>query len=134
MKKRISDKLHSAGLRVTPQRVWIYDYLERYKTHPDAEEVYEAVKNSEMAITMSTVYNVLQAFVDHGLAVEVKLDGDRVRYDANVNMHGHFICKECKSIYDFNVKSLTVTGLEGFETDIRDVYFSGVCKKCKNKI
>lgn len=133
MKNRISDKLHSVGLRVTPQRIWIYDYLERYKTHPDAEEVYNAATKSDMAVTMSTVYNVLQAFVDHGLAIEIKLEGDRVRYDADISMHGHFICKDCGEIYDFNISSLTVSGLEGFQTDIRDVYFSGICKKCKNK-
>ena len=133
MKKRISDKLHSAGLRVTPQRIWIYNYLEKYKTHPDAEEVYQAIKKSEMSVTLSTVYNVLQAFVESGLAVEIKLDEDRTRYDANVEMHGHFICKECGKIYDFNVRTLTVTGLEGFETNIRDVYFGGICKNCNKK-
>ena len=132
MKKRISDKLHNAGLRVTPQRVWIYDYLEKFKSHPDAEEVYEAVKKSNMPATMSTVYNVLQAFVDHGLAVEINLDQQRTRYDANVNMHGHFLCRECGKIYDFDINKLTVSGLEDFKTDIRDVYFGGVCKDCLN--
>lgn len=129
-REAIAKKLHSHGLRVTPQRVWVYDYLERYRTHPNAEEVFEAIKEKESSITLSTVYNVLQAFVEKGLAVEVKVDTGKVRYDANVGLHGHFICESCKSIYDFNIDKLTVTGLEGFTTQLKDVYFSGVCNKC----
>ena len=129
-REAIAKKLHSHGLRVTPQRVWVYDYLERYRTHPNAEEVFEAIKEKESSITLSTVYNVLQAFVEKRLAVEVKVDTGKVRYDANVGLHGHFICESCKSIYDFNIDKLTVTGLEGFTTQLKDVYFSGVCNKC----
>ncbi len=130
MKKEICDKLHNSGLRVTPQRLWVYEYLEKYKTHPDAEEVYEAMKKEQNSITRATVYNVLNSLVEKGLAIEVKLDGERTRFDADVSMHGHFKCEKCKSIYDFNVSELTVTGLDGFETNIKDVYFGGICNKC----
>ena len=130
MKKAICDKLHNSGLRVTPQRLWVYEYLEKYKTHPDAEEVYEAMKKQQNSITRATVYNVLNSLVEKGLAIEVKLDGERTRFDADVSMHGHFKCNKCKNIYDFNVSELTVTGLDGFETNIKDVYFGGICNKC----
>lgn len=126
----IAKKLHSHGLRVTPQRVWVYDYLETYRTHPDAEEVFKSIRKKENSITLSTVYNILQAFVEKGLAIEVKADGGRVRYDADIGLHGHFICEKCKNIYDFNISELSVTGLEGFTTQLRDVYFGGVCNKC----
>ena len=130
MKKAICDKLHNSGLRVTPQRLWVYEYLEKYKTHPDAEEVYEAMKKQQNSITRATVYNVLNSLVEKGLAIEVKLDGERTRFDADIKMHGHFKCEKCKHIYDFNVSELMVTGLEGFETNIKDVYFGGICNKC----
>ena len=133
MKKMIAGKLHKHGLRVTPQRLWVYEYLAKYKTHPDAEEVYHAVKEKESGITLSTVYNVLQAFTDKGLAVEVKLDGGRTRFDANCELHGHFICRCCGRICDFEVGGLETKGLDGFDIELRDVYFGGVCDKC-NKL
>ena len=133
MKKSIAEKLHKHGLRVTPQRLWVYEYLDTYKTHPDAEEVYKAVREKESGITLSTVYNVLQAFTEKGLAVTVKVDGERTRFDANVGLHGHFKCRCCNGISDFEVKALECKGLEGFETELKDVYFSGICDKCKNK-
>lgn len=133
MKKSIAEKLHSHGLRVTPQRLWVYEYLKKYKTHPDAEEVYNAIKENESGITLSTVYNVLQAFTEKGLAVTVNLDGERTRFDANVELHGHFRCSKCNSICDFEVNNLEYTGLEGFEISLKDVYFGGLCNKCNNK-
>ena len=36
----INDVLHKHGMRVTPQRIWIYNYLVENKTHPDAESLY----------------------------------------------------------------------------------------------
>lgn len=126
----IANKLHKHGLKATPQRIWVYDYLLNHRTHPDCDEVYEWLRNNDLRITRSTVYNSLQALVDNGLAIEVKLDGDRVRYDGYTKLHGHFKCSCCGNIYDFDIKRLSVDGLDGFKTQLKDVYFSGVCNKC----
>ncbi len=128
--KTVADKLHKHGLRVTPQRIWVYDYLDANRVHPDCDEVYEGLRASDRRLTRATVYNVLQALVKNGLAVEVKVDGERLHYDANVELHGHFICSHCSRIYDFEVDKLEVSGLYGFKTHFKDVYFTGVCKKC----
>ena len=128
----IADKLHKHGLKATPQRIWVYGYLLENRTHPDCDEIYEALMSNDKRITRSTVYNSLQALVDHGLAIEVTLDGERVRYDGFTKLHGHFKCQNCGRIYDFEIKRLSVDGLAGFDTRLKDVYFSGVCENCKN--
>lgn len=130
--KAIIQKLHSHGLRTTPQRIWVYDYICTNRTHPDADEIYEALLQSGYSATRATVYNVLQALTEKGLLIEIKADGTRTRYDANVELHGHFLCSVCNKIYDFGIKSLEYEGIDGFETLQRDVYFGGVCNKCKN--
>lgn len=129
--KAITQKLHNHGLRITPQRIWVYNYLCTHHTHPDADEIYEALLNEGYSVTRATVYNVLQALSEKGIVIEIKIDGSRTRYDANTALHGHFICCSCDSIYDFDVDSLSFSGLDGFETRQEDVYFSGVCNKCK---
>lgn len=126
----VADRLHKHGLRVTPQRIWVYDYLDTNMIHPNCDEVYEALISKDKRLTRSTVYNVLQALVNTGLAVEVKVKGDCIRYDANTELHGHFVCTCCNSIYDFEIDKLEVRGLNGFKAHMKDVYFSGLCKKC----
>lgn len=130
--KTVADKLHRHGLRVTPQRMWVLDYLDTHRVHPDSEQVFQGLLNEDRRLTRATVYNALQALVEHGLAVEVKIEGDRMRYDANIDLHGHFVCRCCGGIYDFDVKQLKVSGLDGFNTQAKDVYYSGECKNCLN--
>ena len=128
----INDVLHTHGMRVTPQRIWIYNYLVENKTHPDAESLYCMLLNDGCNATRATVYNVLQRFLKCGLISEVKTDVARTRYDARVETHGHFMCNRCHAITDFDIDNLSVSGLDGFETQQKEIYFSGVCDKCKN--
>ena len=130
--KTTNEILHDHDLRITPQRVWVYEYLCTHHTHPDADEIYEALLQDGHNVTRATVYNVLQALVKRRLINEVKADSTRTRYDALVEPHGHFICYNCNKIYDFDVNLLNFSGLNGFETLQKDIYFSGVCNKCKN--
>ncbi len=130
--KAIVKKLHDHGLRVTPQRIWVYKYLCENKTHPDAEEIYNAIRHCDNSVTRATVHNNLHKMKEHGLALEITVDGDRLRYDANTNMHGHFICSHCSKIFDFDVTNLEFKGLLGFNTHTKDIFFGGVCKNCVN--
>ncbi len=131
--KTIVKTLHDKGLRVTPQRIWVYRYLLENHTHPDAEEIYNALRLKDNTVTRATVHNNLHKMKEHGLALEITVDGDRMRYDGNTSMHGHFICSCCSKIYDFDIDSLNVDGLSGFKTQTKDVFFSGLCKDCNNK-
>ncbi len=128
----VADKLHKHGLKATPQRIWVYSYLLENRTHPDCDEIYEALMQNDLRITRSTVYNSLEALVNRGLAIAVKLDDGRVRYDGVTHLHGHFKCSHCGRIYDFDIKRLSVEGLDGFDVKLKDVYFNGVCQSCKN--
>ena len=46
MEHAIAQVLREHGLRATPQRIQIYDYLIRYRSHPDADEVYQAIRDT----------------------------------------------------------------------------------------
>ena len=133
MEHAIAQVLREHGLRATPQRIQIYDYLIRYRSHPDADEVYQAIMKSGQHITLATVYNVLQAFVEKNLAITVKLDEQRTRFDADTSLHGHFVCSSCGRIYDFPVCTLETGDLDGFEVKTRDVYYSGICRICNEE-
>lgn len=128
--KTIVKTLREHGLRVTPQRISVYEYLIHNKTHPDAEEIYNALRLADSTVTRATVHNNLHKMKEHGLALEITVDGDRLRYDGNTDTHGHFICSCCSKIYDFDVDKLEISGLSGFKTQTKDIFFGGLCKKC----
>ncbi len=118
-------------LKLTPQRAAVYKFLTENPVHPDVETIYNRVVKDNPSFSKTTVYNCLQALADRGLIIPVKIDESRIRYDANTVFHGHFICERCGEITDFDC-AVENSRLEGFEIRRRDVYYSGLCDRCKN--
>ena len=64
------EKLKEKGLKVTPQRVAIYEAIVNLKNHPTAENVIEYIKLNHPNISVGTVYKVLDSLVEnHFLAI-----------------------------------------------------------------
>jgi Fe2+ or Zn2+ uptake regulation protein len=96
--------LEGAGLRCTPQRLAVYDYLTRAAHHPTAEEVYQAVRPVIPKISLATVYKALEALVATGMAAKLTAgagSGDTsARYDARRDLHYHFRCLRTGEVHD----------------------------------
>lgn len=121
------------NVRATPQRIEVYNYVYEHRTHPDVQNVYDDVIKLNPSFSKTTVYNALKSLTKSGLLIAVTIDGERVHYDANTNLHGHFKCLECGEIFDFEVGIPKTKGLDGFTITQRDVYYSGLCRHCTNK-
>ena len=94
--------LNSRGVRPTPQRVVITEYLLNTECHPTAEQVLAAVADAlPVSLSKATVYNTLNALVEAGVIQEVYTDpGGCARYDANITRHHHFVDTRTGRIYD----------------------------------
>ena len=127
------EKARKAGLKLTPQRLAIYKELLRLNNHPDAEELFESVKDKIEGISLTTVYRTLSSLERAGLVVRVPTLKDKVRYDARVEPHGHFVCLNCGRVYDLetSVNDYNVSLPEGFELKSCSLVCYGVCKGCK---
>lgn len=101
------DKLKEKGLKVTPQRVAIYDAIVKLKNHPTAENVIEYIKKNHPNISIGTVYKVLESLVENELLNKVKTERDIMRYDAVLSNHHHLYCAETDRIEDFEDEKLT---------------------------
>lgn len=132
--KEITELFRSKGLKATPQRIAVYNFLCENHTHPDVETVYKNVIEDNPSFSKTTVYNCLEALTKCGLLIPVKIDADKIRYDADTHFHGHFICDCCGEIFDFECQTEDDGGTAGFEIRQKDVYYSGICCRCKNKI
>lgn len=130
-RKEIADIFKQKGIKATPQRIAVYNFLVENRIHPDVETVYSNVVKEHPSFSKTTVYNCLQVLADCGLLIPVKIDNEKIRYDADTSFHGHFRCESCGKIYDFKCDDKNVSGIDGFEIRQRDVYYSGLCDCCR---
>lgn len=124
--------LTDRGVRPTAQRLAVFDYLDRHRTHPSADTVYEALIQEHPTFSRTTVYNSLHTLVKAGLVRELAMDTEERHYDADVALHGHFHCRECGNIADFDLDKELVTRLmpDGYSVENQGIYFSGRCPDC----
>ena len=129
------EKCRSAGLKITPQRVAVYEILLNSHNHPTVEEIYEEVKKRYPFVSLATVYRTVETLEQMGLAKKVCYWGSSARYDANTDDHHHLICVSCGAIRDIYMdKDIDIPReLEGFETSGYSVNIYGVCPDCKKK-
>ena len=130
--------LRDHGQRHTPQRAAVYEVLAASRSHPNAEEVYQAVRESMPAISLATVYKSLEALVGCGLAIKLAYADGSARYDGQMEPHHHARCDACGQVFDVpagpELPALDALrqGVEGFTvTDLR-VELSGLCGSCSD--
>ena len=121
------------GLKMTPQRRAIVEYLEHAFNHPTAEDVYVAVNARFPLTSRATVYNTLNLLKAASLVREIARDGV-VRFDPNLSEHHHFICRQCGSVEDLPweaVPPVDLSALEGAKrVESFDLTLHGVCAAC----
>ncbi|MCK5707633.1 MAG: transcriptional repressor [Candidatus Aureabacteria bacterium] len=125
-------------LRVTPQRVAIYQALRQDRTHPTADAVYQNVKAECSNISLDTVNRTLIKFAEIGFIDTVACSGQGKKYDPNNKLHHHLKCIKCGKIIDFYNKKYDKLNVpenieEGFTVISKKVVLTGICKKCLSK-
>ncbi|MGM9803641.1 MAG: Fur family transcriptional regulator [Muribaculaceae bacterium] len=131
-----TDNLIKHGIRPSLQRIAVMKYLMEHKTHPTVDEIYLALVKDMPTLSKTTVYNTLQLLVSNQAALELTIDPKQAHYDSTVAMHSHFYCKKCNRIYDVELSSEIIDALQpkmGFLVEGTQVYYTGVCDKCRNK-
>ena len=101
------DKLQEKGLKITPQRVAIYEAIVTLSNHPTAENVIEYIKSNHPNISVGTVYKVLDSLVEKELLRKVKTEKDIMRYDAVLHNHHHLYCSKTDRIEDYEDEKLS---------------------------
>jgi Fur family transcriptional regulator, peroxide stress response regulator len=112
----ITGSLKKAGLKITPQRIAVFEAVIELKNHPTAEQVIDFIKANHPNIATGTVYKTLDTFVEKGMIKKVKTDRDIMRYDAMTDPHHHLYCAKSDRIEDFNDPDLQKLIEKWFET------------------
>ena len=120
------------NIRPSVTRLKIMEYLLSVRTHPTVEDIYEYLLPIIPTLSKTTVYNTLKLFSENGIIKLLTIDSEQVRADGFNDVHGHFLCSKCRKLYDFPLSELAKECLEGFDVKTREVYYTGLCKNCKN--
>lgn len=133
----LKQRCQELGKRVTTQRVEIFREVASSCEHPDAETVYEKVKERLPNISFDTVYRTLSSLEDMDMIFRVDSLLQKARFDADRRPHDHFICIKCGEVYDifpedgYNVQIPKNSEKFGEIKDI-NLQVRGICNKCRN--
>lgn len=132
---QITDLLNAHDIKPSYQRIKVYEVLVRKDQHPTAEMIYQQLIDTIPTLSKTTIYNTLKKFVEKGIVKVVAVDNNEMLYDPILEEHGHFRCRECGTMYNFDIHTDVGNSdeLEGFTVEQRHVLVNGVCKKCNEQ-
>jgi Fur family peroxide stress response transcriptional regulator len=135
--KEALDTLKQTGVRITPQRHAILEYLIRSMSHPTADEIYKALEGKFPNMSVATVYNNLRVFKEVGLVKELTYGDSSSRFDFVTSDHYHIICERCGKIVDFHYPGLDevetlAAHVTGFKVSHHRMEVYGVCTDCQD--
>lgn len=129
-------KYKDIGLKLTPQRIAILEYLDGNRSHPTVEKIYDDIKKKFPTMSLATVYKTLETLKEKGCLQELSIDKERKHFDPDTTHHHHLICIRCKKIVDIK-KDFPVEipdeHKDAFEITDTNIEFYGICPKCKNE-
>lgn len=129
-------KYKELGIKLTPQRLAILDFLDGNKSHPSAEDIYKEVSKKYPTMSFATVYNTLEALRRVGKVLELNIDPNKKRFDPNTETHHHLICTGCGKIIDIHINfDLLIPEKIAVDYEItgNHVEFYGICSECAGR-
>ena len=122
-------------MRETKQKSAILEFLRSRRHHYSATQIYDAVREKIPNISLGTVYRNLATLIESGEIISVETSDKCVFYDGFIKDHAHFVCQNCREIYDFDMPSNMADALtaDGFTVNAERFVCYGVCKNCSKK-
>lgn len=122
------------GLRLTQQRLSVFQEILGSRDHPTAEVIHRRVRRNAPTLSLDTVYRTLALLEKGGLVHRVLDPGGGDRFDPVTDGHVHAACRLCGRFEDI---PLAPSGAEGLpdashwgRVERRHVVYFGVCKAC----
>ncbi len=133
--ENVGSYLKANGIKPSIQRIKIFQYLLDNHVHPTVDDIFQNLSHEIPTLSKTTVYNTLNIFVENHIVQEVIIEENEVRYDVITGTHGHFKCKQCGEIKDFDLdlSKLELQELGNVEIEETHFYLKGICSKCIEK-
>ena len=118
----ILKKLRDVKLRPTKQRIFLASLiLDGKNKHFTAETIQKEVSTKGHNISLATIYNCLNKFVNVGLLKQIDQQGEVTIFDTNVSHHHHFLNQNTGELTDIKPDEITFSKFpeipKGFQND-----------------
>ncbi len=104
-RERFKSFLTKAGLRVTNQRLAIFDAAMNTEEHFTAEDLLDSSRAIDNSVSRATVYRTLPILIESGMVREVDVGRDYKFYMAiqeNRTFQAQVICINCEKIFEID--------------------------------
>lgn len=136
-KERFVRHIRQRGLRLTPERLALFDEIYSQHGHIDAEALLRSMKARGLKTSRATVYRSLDLLVECGLVRRHHLGGSRHVYEhVHVGQrHDHLVCRECGRVVEFvspGIEALQseICRAHGFDARVHNLQIEGLCNEC----
>ena len=134
--EELTEAFRERGLKVTPQRQFIFRVLYDNDEHPTAESVHAAVVAELPTVSLRTVYQTLNDLRDMGEIQAFDLGTGSARFDPNTDSHHHAVCDRCGTVRDVYSDISDVRfprrQVPGFTVQSTELVFRGLCDECSS--
>jgi Fur family peroxide stress response transcriptional regulator len=137
---QLTEKLRQRGYRMTPQRLALIRLIAASEGHPNATDLYTAVKAQYPTMSLATVYKTIDLLKDLNEIIEINLHQDN-HYDGNKPYsHPHIICTRCRKIVDGDMEESMSRLVHEVEQNLKfkiqrhQLNFYGLCSECQDKV
>jgi len=125
------------NMRLTTQRQIILEELNKVKSHPTANEVYDMVRKRLPRIGLGTVYRNLELMAESGIILKLEVGGTQKRFDATTDLHYHIRCVECGEVADIDLEvqhqiNEVAAQNTSYQVLSHHIEFLGTCEQCSS--
>jgi len=136
VRETFKEFLGSKGLRVTNQRLSIFDAAYAQTDHFTAEDLLERAREIDDSVSRATVYRSLPLLIESRLIREIDVGKDYKFYMANVDattFQAQVICLDCEKIFEVDAPFMewygnTVASKLGLDAESQRLQVSARCK------
>lgn len=133
------DFLAAKSLRITNQRMAIFDAAFNHEDHFTAEELLDVSRKIDPSVSRATVYRTLPILAESGLIKEIDVGRDNKLYLANKGQkseRAQVVCLDCEKIFEIDAPFLewygnTVSEKLGLEPETQRLQVHARCIKIK---
>lgn len=93
--------LQANGLKATPQRIAVYKTL-KMLGHASADMIYQKVIELYPTLTVATIYNILESFVNAGIINRLSSSNMKMFFDVNTYPHCHLYSSTSNTYMDLD--------------------------------
>ncbi len=128
-------ELKRSGLKVTPLRLSLLEFISESEFPIDAQHCCEYLVKKNIPFDQATVYRNLETFVQKNLIKKVDLQGGKYFFE-KVSDCSHLICESCGKIEHIHIEksheiSHEIVEKSGFQINQHVSDFFGTCVGCQ---